>query len=154
MLATHSSKQPIQIIRCSGSLPGFPESPTTTKLSCHVLTKFNGTKFNKINILRWRHNGVSNYQPHDSLLNHLFRRRSKETSRLWVTDLCEGNSPVTSEFPTQRASNAKMFPFHDVIMMDNNVISFLSDSICDTPMSEQRGMLTFTYVMITCLPQL
>ena len=30
--------------------------------------------------------------------------------------LCEGNSPVTGEFPAQRASNAKMFPFHDVIV--------------------------------------
>ena len=31
----------------------------------------------------------------------------KEKSKLRVTDLCEGNSPVTSEFPTQRASNAE-----------------------------------------------
>ena len=32
--------------------------------------------------LQWRHNGgdcVSNHQPHDRLLNRLFRRRSKET---------------------------------------------------------------------------
>ena len=59
--------------------------------------------------LQWRHNvrdGVSNHQPHDCLLNRLFRRRSKETSKLRVTGICEGNSPVTGEFPTQRASNA------------------------------------------------
>ena len=30
--------------------------------------------------------------------------------------LCVGNSPVTSEFPAQMASNAEMFPFDDVIM--------------------------------------
>ena len=30
----------------------------------------------------------------------------KKTSKLRVTDLCEGNSPVTGEFPAQRASNA------------------------------------------------
>ena len=30
--------------------------------------------------------------------------------------LCVGNSPVTDEFPAQRASNAEMFPFDDVIM--------------------------------------
>ena len=69
--------------------------------------------------LGWRHNGrdgVSNHQPHDCLLNRLFRRSSKETSKLRVTGLCAGNSPVTGEFPAQRASNAKTFPFDDVIM--------------------------------------
>ena len=60
--------------------------------------------------LRWRHNGhdsVSNHQHHDCLLNRLFRRRSKKTSKLRVTGRCVGNSPVTGEFPTQRASNAE-----------------------------------------------
>ena len=60
--------------------------------------------------LHWRHNGrdgVSNLEPHDCLLNRLFRRRSKKTSELRVTGLCVGNSPVTGEFHAQRASNAK-----------------------------------------------
>ena len=60
--------------------------------------------------LRWRHNGrnsVSNHQPHDCLLNRLFRRRSKKTSKLRVTGLCAGNSPGTGEFPAQMASNAE-----------------------------------------------
>ena len=60
--------------------------------------------------LLWRHNeqdAVSNHQPHDYLLNHLFRRRSKKTLKLCATGLCEGNSPVTGEFPAQRASNAE-----------------------------------------------
>ena len=60
--------------------------------------------------LQWRHNGhdsVSNYQPHDYLLNRLFRRRSKKTSKLCVTGLCAGNSPGTGEFPAQMASNAE-----------------------------------------------
>ena len=60
--------------------------------------------------LRWRHNehdGVSNHQPHDCLPNRLFRRRSKETSKLPVTGPSVGNSPVTGEFPAQRASNAE-----------------------------------------------
>ena len=35
------------------------------------------------------------------------RRRSKKTSKLRVTGLCEGNSPVTGEFPAQMASNAE-----------------------------------------------
>ena len=36
-----------------------------------------------------------------------FRRRSKKTSKLRVTGLFVGNSPVTGELPTQRASNAE-----------------------------------------------
>ena len=58
--------------------------------------------------LLWRHNGrdgVSNHQPHDCLLNRLFRRKSKKTSKLRGTGLCEDNLPVTNEFPAQRASN-------------------------------------------------
>ena len=64
--------------------------------------------------LQWRHNGrdsVSNHQSHDCLLNCLFRRRSKKTSKLRVTGLCAGNSPETGEFPTQMASNAEYVSF-------------------------------------------
>ena len=60
--------------------------------------------------LQWRHNGhdsVSNHLPYDCLLNRLFRRRSKKTSKLRVTGLCTGNSPGTGEFPAQMASNAE-----------------------------------------------
>ena len=60
--------------------------------------------------LRWRQNGrdsVSNHQPHDCLLNRLFRRRSKKTSKLRVTGLCAGNSPGTDEFPAQMGSYAE-----------------------------------------------
>ena len=59
--------------------------------------------------LLWRHNGhdgVSNHQPHECLLNRSFMCRSKKTSKLHVTGLCAGNSPVTR----------KMLPFDDVIM--------------------------------------
>ena len=60
--------------------------------------------------LQWRHNGrdgVSDHQPHYCLLNRVFRRRSKKTSKLRLTGLCVGNSPVTGEFPAQMASNAE-----------------------------------------------
>ena len=40
-------------------------------------------------------------------LNRLFRRRPNKTSKLRVTGLCVGNSPVTSEFPGQMANNAE-----------------------------------------------
>ena len=62
---------------------------------------------------QWRHyerDSVSNHQPHDCILSSLFRQRSKKTSKLLVTGLCAGNSPVTGEFPEQRASNAENFP--------------------------------------------
>ena len=60
--------------------------------------------------LQWHHNGrdsVSNHQPHDCLLNRLFRRRSNKTSQLRVTGLCEGISPETGEFPAQMTSYAE-----------------------------------------------
>ena len=60
--------------------------------------------------LQWRHNereGISNHQPYDCLLNCLFKAEIKETSKLRVTCLCEGNSPGTGEFPSQKASNAE-----------------------------------------------
>ena len=72
--------------------------------------------------LQWRNNecnGVSNHQPRDCLLNHLFKPLIKETSKFRVTGLCEGNSPVTGKFPAQRASISENVSFwwrhHDLI---------------------------------------
>ena len=54
--------------------------------------------------LLWHHNehdGVSNHQPHDCLSNRSFGRKYKtnmKAPRHW---------PVTGEFPSQKASNAK-----------------------------------------------
>ena len=71
--------------------------------------------------LQWRHDehdiwclNSSNHQPHDCLLNRLFRRRSKNTSKLRVSGLCEGNSPVNS--PHKGPVTRKMFPSDDVIV--------------------------------------
>ena len=64
----------------------------------------------KLEPLQWHRNErdwVSTHQPHDYLLNRVFRRRSKKTSKLRVTGLSEVKSPVTGEFPAQRASNAE-----------------------------------------------
>ena len=69
--------------------------------------------------LQWRHNGrdgVSNRQPRDCLLKRLFRCRSKKTSKLRVTGLCEGNSPGPVNSPHKGPVTRKMFPFDDVIM--------------------------------------
>ena len=90
--------------------------------------------------LQWRHNeldGVSTHQPRDCLLSSLLSRSSKKTSKFRVTGFCEGNSPVTGEFPAQRASNAVMFPFDDVINHASMVITLTTNIYntvrCETP---------------------
>ena len=50
---------------------------------------------------------VSNHRPFDCLFNSLIGTHIKETLKPALLALCEGNSPVTSEFPAQRASNAE-----------------------------------------------
>ena len=73
--------------------------------NCIVLQTETCSRFS----LHWRHNGLGgvwNHQRIDCLLSRLFRCRSKKTSKLLVIGLCEGNPPVTGEFPSQRASNA------------------------------------------------
>ena len=60
--------------------------------------------------LIWCHNEhdcVTNYQCLDCLLSRLFRHRSKKTSKVHVTGLCEGNQWVTGIFPAQRTSNVE-----------------------------------------------
>ena len=75
--------------------------------------------------LKWRHNGgdkgVSNHQSNHCLLNRLFRRRSKKTSKLRVTSLCAGHLTVTGEFPAQMASNEENVSIwwrHHVVLWD------------------------------------
>ena len=61
-------------------------------------------------LLQWRHNerdGVSNHRRFEGLFNRLFTHKSKKTWKLRVTGFREGNSPVTGEFPSQRASNTE-----------------------------------------------
>ena len=68
--------------------------------------------------LHWRHNdqdGDSNHYPHGCLLNRLFRRRSKKTSKLRVTGLCVENSPGPVNSPHKGPVTRKMCPFDDVI---------------------------------------
>ena len=67
--------------------------------------------------LQWCHyecEGISNQQHLACLLNRLFRRRLKKTSKLHVTGLSEGNPPVNGGLPSQRAW--KMFLFDHIIM--------------------------------------
>ena len=117
----------VNLVSGNGSVPSGNKSLLEPKLTqiyvaswCYKATmsqrilnaEFKGHKQGDqlIRTLRWRHNdhaGVSNHQPHGCLLNRLFRRKSKETSKLRVTGLCVGNSPGTGEFPAQMASYAE-----------------------------------------------
>ena len=92
--------------RCRGnSIDGHPDQQTilSPQEEFPILVKWHLS-------LQGRHNGrdsISNHQPHDCILNRLFSRRSKKTSKLRVSGLCAGNSPVSGEIPTQMASNAE-----------------------------------------------
>ena len=101
-----------------------------------------------VNTLQWRLNGrdgISNHQPHECLLNRLFRRRSKKTPKLCATGLCAGihRWPVNS--PHKWPVTQKMFPFDDVIMIwgillylhNQRVINMTLDyHLCCTPGSD------------------
>ena len=99
--------------------PGWPRYGTPYGVTMprwvkeHILWKH--MKFDKIHYSA--RDGVSNHQRFDCLLTCLSRRRSKKTSKLRVTDLCEGNSPVTADSPHKGPVTQKMFPFDGVIMM-------------------------------------
>ena len=68
------------------------------------------------------HEGASNHRCLDCFLDRLFRRRSKKTSKLRVTGLCEGNPPLTGGFPLKRPVTWMMFPFDDIIMSYNDIV--------------------------------
>ena len=61
-------------------------------------------------------------------------RRSKKTSKLCVTSLCERHLPVTGGFPSQRASNIEN-PFDDIIMNSGKDLAPIDPSSAD-PISD------------------
>ena len=52
--------------------------------------------------------------PASRLFTQLFIHKSKKTSKLRVTGICEGNSPVTGEFHAQRSSNFIWRRHHEI----------------------------------------
>ena len=75
--------------------PGAYLAPGHLQLTC-CRRPVGASQVSAFLTLQWRHNdhdGDSNHQPHGCLLNRLFRRRSKKTSKLRVTGLCVGNWP-------------------------------------------------------------
>ena len=110
--------------------------------------------------LPWRHNevdSVSNYQPHDCLLNLLFRQRSKKISKLCVTGFCEGNSPVTGKFPAQRASNAEngSIRWRHHVFCHGELRSMLSNlQHCSTPRMTRKQLARWISVSVRSLQRL
>ena len=89
--------------------------------------------------LQWCHNecnGISNHRRLHYLLKHLSRCRSKKTSKHLITGLCEGNSPMTVGFPTQRASNMEnvsIWLCHHGIFILNQGLNLHTDVTQTTP---------------------
>ena len=100
-------------------VPNAPMYLPREDISCISLYRLNESPFSsRVDVRVRRHfdEGSCRYprtlyhcEPPDCLVNRLLRRRSKKTSKLRVTGLCVGNSPVTGEFPAQMASNSDFF---------------------------------------------
>ena len=97
--------------------------------------------------LQWRHNwrdSVSNHQPHDCLLNLVFRRRSKKTSKLRVSGLCAGNSPWPVNSPHEGPETRIIFQFDDVIMETNMAGAGIAWPAKPAALSNNTGRVCFT----------
>ena len=76
--------------------------------------------------LQWRHNKFDVGADHrrlDCLLNRLLSHRSKKTSKLRITYLCEGNHQWSVDSPHKGQVTRKMIPFDDVIMVLMHIAS-------------------------------
>ena len=91
------------VTQLSGENDLATKAPQHKKVCCHGLVQV------YISTLRWRHygrDGVSNHQPHDCLLNRLFRRRSKKTSKLRVTGHLMTSSDIGRKLPCHESTSA------------------------------------------------
>ena len=80
------------------------------------------------------------------------RRRSKKTSRLRAIGLCTGNSPVTGEFPAQRASNAENIYTlwrHHVTCLNRRRFLVLNDPQIRTAVVNSKNMCDNRLLQIT-----
>ena len=117
-VTTKCIAQSFHICYCDFKVPRITDSYFSCRMNPAIFYSNNLVDCALQNALQWRHNGldsVSNHQPRDCLLNRLFRRRSKKTSKLRVT------SP--HKWPVTR----KMFPFDDVIMYQSSCLATIND---------------------------
>ena len=92
---------------------GGPDVTKPCRLQCCLSsTRSSGIHINSLQRCHNERDSFSNHQRLNGLLNRLFRRRSKETSKLRVTGLCGGIHRSPHKGPVTR----KMFPLDDVIM--------------------------------------
>ena len=140
------------LVLCKGNSIGHMCISLTSVNKCvFILTVWNscwpkvGVAVHQVWSLQWRHNGhdsVSNHQPYECLLNHLFRRRSKKTSKLRVTGLCAGNSQGPVNSPHEWPITRKMFPFDDAIMYNQ----WLRSKIFIDPLPQHCGSRCCLYI--------
>ena len=99
-----------QIYQLPSGTASLPNTKSFRQHKIDSASHSDGVHMLSFSALQWRHcehDGVSNHRRLGSLLNRLFWRRPKKTSKLRVLGLCEGNPPVTGGFPSQGASNAE-----------------------------------------------
>ena len=112
--------------------------------------KFSGFSICGNASLQWRHDerdGVSNHRRLDCLRNRLFRRRSKKTSKVRVTGLCEANSPTTGEFPEQWAGNAENFSILWRHLLRNRRVVTVSECVEVPGSSENRQDYNLRFIL-------
>ena len=104
--------------------------------------------------LQWRHNGCdgfSNHQPHDCLLNRLFRGRSKKTSKLRVTGLCVRGTG-DRWIPTQMVSNAENVSIwwrHHALVCDSNTVTNIYKNMTRYNKCQMQQNCYFPIVFVT-----
>ena len=89
--------------------------------------------------VRWRHNerdGVSNHQPHDCLPDRLFWRRSKKSSKLRVTGLCEGKAENVSI----------LWRHHEKVGFFRNVGSGIWENQCSVKILSILSKISFSHM--------
>ena len=94
--------------------------------------------------LKWHYNerdGVSNHWHLHCLLNCWFRCRSKKTSKLHVTGHCAGDSPVTGEFPAQKASNMENISIWWRHYVYTIICIHISSCVILTPMCTLKSLI-------------
>ena len=84
---------------------------------------------------------VSNHGGLHCLLNCWFRCRSKKTSKLHVTGLYAGDSPVTGEFPAQKASNMENVSIWWRHYVDAIICIHISSCVMLTPMCTLKSLI-------------
>ena len=113
-------------------------------MTCHYPNELRSTCIT----LQWCHNehdGILNNWHLNCLLNRLFRHRSKKTSKLHVTGLCEANPPVTVDSPHKGPVTWKIFPCDDVFMISVRIYISVKDKKISSCMGISFVKITWSW---------